>query len=94
MTYRTLAVLTAISREPGLNNIEIAERAGISDGGQISKLLARLSHLGLVVNTRDQNVGTANKWELTQGGREIQTTIARALHDRSALSSGTPLASR
>lgn len=79
LTHRTLAVLTAISQEPGLNNIEIAKRAGIRDEGQISKLLARLAHCGLMVNRRDRTTGTANEWHLTHHGEAAQARIARAL---------------
>jgi hypothetical protein len=42
VTYRTLLVLAAIGEAPGASNRQIADEAGISDQGQISKLLARL----------------------------------------------------
>ena len=43
ITYRTVRVLMAIAERPGASNrLVAAEAAGISDQGQISKLLARL----------------------------------------------------
>ena len=43
LTYRTVRVLVVIGERPGANNREIAERSGVADQGQISKLLARLA---------------------------------------------------
>jgi AcrR family transcriptional regulator len=80
MTYRTLAVLAAISAEPGLSNFEVSERAGIADKGQISKLLSRLSNLGLAENTgRGQALGAANEWQLTPRGAEVEAVIRAEL---------------
>ena len=42
LTYRTARVLSAIADYPGASNREVADRAGIVDQGQISKLLGRL----------------------------------------------------
>ncbi len=79
LTYRTMAVLAVIAARSALSNSEIAERAGISDQGQISKLLARLHHRGLIENTGDgQARGAANAWRLTREGKELQRTITRA----------------
>ena len=80
LTHRTMAVLAAISAEPGLSNFQVSERAGVTDQGQISKLLARLSHLGLAENTGGgQSRGAANEWHLTPRGREVQEAIGHAL---------------
>ena len=46
LTYRTVRVLGAVGEHPGASNREIAERAGISDQGQISKLLYAPGRLG------------------------------------------------
>ena len=51
VTYRTLAVLAAVSAEPGLSNFAVSERAGINDQGQASRILTRLARHGLVENT-------------------------------------------
>lgn len=82
ITYRTLAVLAAISAEPGLSNFQVSERAGIADKGQISRLLARLSDHGLTENTGGgQPMGAANAWHLTARGREVEGAMRRALLD-------------
>ena len=80
LTNRTIAVLAVISEEPGLSNSQVSERAGVTDQGQISKLLARLSHLGLAENVgAGQPRGTANAWHLTLRGKELQDAIGLAL---------------
>lgn len=80
VTHRTVAVLAAIAAEPGLSNFEVSERAGIIDQGQISKLLARLSNLGLAENTGGgQPMGVANSWQLTRKGHEVEEAIRQAL---------------
>jgi AcrR family transcriptional regulator len=76
LTYRTLRVLTVIAANPSASNRIVAERAGIADQGQISKLLARLEHLGLAQNTGEgQTKGEPNAWTLTPRGREVEHTI-------------------
>jgi AcrR family transcriptional regulator/DNA-binding MarR family transcriptional regulator len=72
LTYRTLRVLATIAGQPGTSNREIADSAGINDQGQISRLLARLEHLGLVENTSPgRTTGEANAWQLTAKGEDI-----------------------
>jgi AcrR family transcriptional regulator len=72
LTYRTVSVLLAIGQTPGSSNQEVALRAGISDQGQISKLLKRLMSLGLIENLGDsQPSGRKNEWLLTTRGREV-----------------------
>jgi AcrR family transcriptional regulator len=76
LTYRTLRVLTAIAANPSASNRIVAERAGVSDQGQISKLLARLEHLGLAQNTGEGHLkGEPNAWALTLRGQEVEHTI-------------------
>jgi DNA-binding MarR family transcriptional regulator len=71
LTYRTLRVLAAVAAEPGLNNKELSERAGITDQGQMSKLLSRLAGHSLTVNTGEgQAKGEPNAWILTRKGTE------------------------
>jgi AcrR family transcriptional regulator len=76
LTYRTLRVLAAIVEQPGASNRQIAQAAGVSDQGQISKLLARLEHLGLVHNTGNGALkGAPNAWVLTHKGREVEEAV-------------------
>jgi len=73
LTYRTVRVLTAISENPGASNREIAIRSGITDQGQISKLLTRLARLELVENRGEgQEKGAANAWRLTARGAAVE----------------------
>jgi AcrR family transcriptional regulator/DNA-binding MarR family transcriptional regulator len=76
LTYRTVRVLMAIGSHPGVSNKRVADAAGVSDQGQISKLLARLDHLGLIENSGfGQAKGESNSWFLTERGREIEGAI-------------------
>jgi AcrR family transcriptional regulator len=75
LTYRTVRVLVAIGEQPGASNRWIAERAGIVDEGQISKLLNRLAGLGLIDNRGGgQQKGVANEWHLTPRGVRVERT--------------------
>jgi len=76
ITERTLTVLETVAREPGLSNRAVAERAGIRDGGQASRLLHRLRQLGLVVND-GHGRGSANAWRLTPLGRQAESLARR-----------------
>jgi hypothetical protein len=65
-------VLAAVGAEPGLNNKELSERAGITDQGQMSKLLSRLAGHSLTVNTGEgQAKGETNVWILTRKGTDL-----------------------
>jgi AcrR family transcriptional regulator len=76
ITYRTLLVLGAIGESPGASNREIADEAGVADQGQISKLLARLSTLGLIENTGPgQPSGEPNQWRLTRRGQKVHHVL-------------------
>jgi AcrR family transcriptional regulator len=73
LTYRTMRVLSAIAAEPGLSNARVSERAGVTDQGQISKLLSRLAGLQLIENTgQGQRNGAVNAWQLTDRGEAIE----------------------
>lgn len=90
LTYRTARVLAAtaqLARDgSGASNKQIGERAGISDQGQISKLLRRLQAHGLVVNAAEATSGArgeANSWRLTTtGGRLAHGIAVEASHAR------------
>jgi AcrR family transcriptional regulator/DNA-binding MarR family transcriptional regulator len=71
LTYRTLRVLASVAEQPGASNRGVADRAGIVDQGQTSKLLARLEQLGLIENARAHASGEPNAWALTARGEEI-----------------------
>ncbi len=80
LTYRTVRVLLAIGSLGGMgshpSNRQVATAAGISDQGQISKLLARLQALGLIGNGGgDHAKGEPNAWTLTQRGRDVTRTL-------------------
>jgi AcrR family transcriptional regulator len=78
LTYRTRRVLEAIASYPGASNREIAERAGIVDQGQISKLLARLQRAGAIVNLGETPPrGAPNAWRLTKLGESVRHEVAR-----------------
>jgi AcrR family transcriptional regulator/DNA-binding MarR family transcriptional regulator len=77
LTYRTVRVLMAVAVSPGASNRMVADRAGVGDQGQISKLLSRLEKLGLVSNTRlGPGRGAPNAWSLTEHGEEVHRAIA------------------
>jgi DNA-binding MarR family transcriptional regulator len=55
----------------GPNNRQVSNAAGVADQGQISKLLARLEGLGLLVNTGGETQGVPRAWQITPKGKEI-----------------------
>jgi AcrR family transcriptional regulator/DNA-binding MarR family transcriptional regulator len=76
ITYRTVRVLMVIAANPDASNRQIATGAGITDQGQVSKLLARLEHLGLICNRGIGPVkGAPNAWQLTARGRHVEEAI-------------------
>jgi AcrR family transcriptional regulator/DNA-binding MarR family transcriptional regulator len=76
LTYRTVRVLLAIASDPGASNRRVADAAGVADQGQISKLLARLEHLGLIDNSGAGPArGEPNVWRLTPRGEEVARAI-------------------
>jgi AcrR family transcriptional regulator len=87
LTYRTALVLEAIAQRPGASNRVVAGLAGISDQGQISKLLARLERLGLLRNAGQGHArGERNAWRLTALGEEITQRLGvSATREREAV---------
>lgn len=76
LTYRTVRALMAVAVCPGCSNREIGQAADIQDQGQISKLLTRLTKLGLIENTPAGLArGAPNAWQLTRKGHEIEQAI-------------------
>ncbi len=77
LTYRTARVLEGVGERAGGSNREVAERAGVQDAGQISKLLARLERLGLLVNASGGHAkGEPNAWSLTPLGRRVTAQLS------------------
>ena len=75
-TYRTALVLGTIAEEPGASNRSVAERSGIVDEGQVSRLLRRLQDCELIENHGDGHArGEPNAWALTQRGEAIHAAI-------------------
>jgi AcrR family transcriptional regulator/DNA-binding MarR family transcriptional regulator len=87
LTYRTARVLACIAelggRGSGPSNRAVADRAGVSDPGQISKLLRRLERLGLAVNTGGgHQSGEPNAWRLTPLGGQVAQRLSVLTPDR------------
>jgi AcrR family transcriptional regulator/DNA-binding MarR family transcriptional regulator len=77
LTYRTARVLQTAAQHPGMSNRVIGEGAGLTDQGQISKLLARLERLGLLANTGEgQARGERNAWKLTTRGERVTEQLS------------------
>lgn len=76
LTYRTARALEGIARRPRSSNRHVGQYAGITDQGQISKLLGRLERLGLVANDGGgHSRGEPNAWTLTPAGDSIVRAI-------------------
>jgi AcrR family transcriptional regulator/DNA-binding MarR family transcriptional regulator len=76
LTYRTLRVLMELGANPGTSNRQIGEAAGMTDQGQVSKLLSRLDRIGLIENTAGEpGRGGPNAWTLTPRGRELEQLV-------------------
>jgi AcrR family transcriptional regulator len=76
ITFRTVRVLSTIREQPDASNRKIAQTAGITDQGQISKLLTRLEKAGLVKNHgQGQTHGEPNAWRLTTHAHNLLHTI-------------------
>ena len=65
------------------SNRAVAESAGVTDPGQISKLLRRLERLGLAVNTGGGHLsGEPNAWKLTPLGGQVAQRLSVLACDR------------
>jgi AcrR family transcriptional regulator len=97
VTHRTLRVLEAIAElgqsGPYPSNTQVADRAGIADLGQASKLLRRLQEQELikeVSGNAGKRTGAAYQWRLTQLGEELERVYStsptsrggRPVHER------------
>jgi AcrR family transcriptional regulator len=78
LTYRTERVLEVIAQSPGASNTAVAAEAGITDPGQISKLLGRLAGFGLIENVGPwQSTRGPKAWRLTGDGERLETALRR-----------------
>ncbi len=89
LTYRTARVLQCIAELGGRgsspSNRMVAEHAGITDPGQISKLLRRLEGLGLTENTGGERLsGEPKAWKLTPLGGQVAQRISVITDNRTA----------
>jgi AcrR family transcriptional regulator len=81
VTYRTARVLEGIAElnrqgEGHPSNRQVGACAGVSDPGQISKLLSRLERLGLLTNVgAGHAMGEPNAWALTAQGEQVAQSI-------------------
>jgi len=71
LTVRTRMALAAVSGRPGLNNREVSEIVGLSDQGQISRMMKRLCDQGLVENAQAHTKRLARAWRLTADGEAV-----------------------
>jgi AcrR family transcriptional regulator len=76
ITFRTVRVLATVGALGGRgvdpSNREIGQDAGVTDQGQMSKLLHRLEKAGLIENHgKGQVRGEANAWRLTPQGHGV-----------------------
>lgn len=77
LTYRTARVLASIAATPGTSGKRLAAASGVTDDGQMSRLLGRLERAGLVRNDGAQPArGEAKAWTLTDRGAGVQAVIA------------------
>jgi AcrR family transcriptional regulator len=81
LTFRTARVLAAIGTQPGASNRQIADTAGVTDQGQISRLLNRLEGFALIANHGHGHAkGEPNAWTLTERGQGIIQAIGEDGH--------------
>jgi AcrR family transcriptional regulator len=72
LTYRTALVLSSIAQSPGSSSRQVADASGITDPGQVSRLLNRLRTSGLIQdNGVGPSKGMARAWSLTERGEGI-----------------------
>jgi AcrR family transcriptional regulator/DNA-binding MarR family transcriptional regulator len=85
LTYRTARVLECVAERPGISNRAVADLAGVTDQGQISKLLARLERLGLAENRGEGHAkGEPNAWHLTPLGGQVTVRLNSHARNRRA----------
>jgi AcrR family transcriptional regulator/DNA-binding MarR family transcriptional regulator len=71
LTVRTQMALAAVAGRPGLSNREVSEIIGLSDQGQVSRMLKRLQTQGLIEDAQGQSKRQARAWRLTRDGEAV-----------------------
>ena len=71
LTIRTQMALAAVGGRPGLNNREVSEIIGLSDQGQISRMMKRLQAQGLIENVQGHTRRQVRAWRLTADGEAV-----------------------
>jgi AcrR family transcriptional regulator/DNA-binding MarR family transcriptional regulator len=71
LTVRTQMALAAVAGRPGLSNREVSEVIGLSDQGQISRMMKRLQEQGLVENAQSHTKRLVRAWRLTADGDAV-----------------------
>ena len=71
LTVRTQMALAAVGGRPGLNNREVSEIIGLSDQGQISRMMKRLQGQGLIENVQGHTRRQVRAWRLTGDGEAV-----------------------
>ncbi len=71
LTVRTQMALAAVGGRPGLNNREVSEIIGLSDQGQISRMMKRLTDQGLIENAQGHTNRQIKAWRLTADGEAV-----------------------
>jgi hypothetical protein len=74
-----MLALGYIAEHPGSSNREIAVGAGVSDDGQMSRLLHRIEQMEFAVNRGTGGLGGPNAWYITAVGR---TSLAGSRNTR------------
>ena len=74
---REIAVLGVLAGEPGLNSTQVGLRAGIKDCAHVSRLMARLTRLGLIENTPTPGRPGVKAWRLTTSGEQLHEAARR-----------------
>jgi AcrR family transcriptional regulator/DNA-binding MarR family transcriptional regulator len=92
LTVRTQMALVAVAGRPGLNNREVSEVIGISDQGQVSRMMKRLAGQGLVENTQAHARRLVRAWRLTTDGEAVIDAHRSLKQARRTTSKGGKLA--
>ncbi len=71
LTVRTQMALAAVGGRPGLNNREVSEIIGLSDQGQVSRMMKRLAGQRLVENVHGHTGRKAKAWRLSADGEAV-----------------------
>jgi AcrR family transcriptional regulator/DNA-binding MarR family transcriptional regulator len=71
LSVRTRMALAAVAGRPGLSNREVSEVIGLSDQGQVSRVMKRLCEQGLVENAQAHAKRLVRAWRLTADGQAV-----------------------